>query len=261
MQFDFRNKAAAFWKRQTEPPATRRQRVFDSVFGILVPAFCLFVGGADFDKVLAPIALFAYLEIAIGSIALGYYLLFSRSSRFLAGVLLVGALFSCLIAIVFLPLIPFAVVGFVWSLSQPDLALSFVLLLLLILVLLLPAFVFCRNTERCLKGGQTPPSRLRLQAVAALACIITIAAPASIQRVVFGLTHHAIQVVLSGSEEQVPRAVRTLKWLYALPSVDVEHLASSYKSSTDPNFRERLSSAYRSITGRSIEHFNRNVPM
>lgn len=258
MQFDFRNKAVAFWKRQTRSPATRRQRVLDAVFGILVPAFCLFVGRAVLDEGLAPIALFAYLEVTIVSIVLGYYLLFCRSSRFLAGVLLAGALFSCLIAIVLLLFIPFAAVGFVSSLSQPDLALFFVFVLIFSLVPMATAFVFCRNTERCLKGGRTLPSRTRPQAVAALACIITIGAPVAIQLVVFRLTHHSIQVVLSGSEEEVPRAVRTLKWLYVLPSVNVEHLASSYKSSTDPNLRERLSSAYRSITGRSIEHLSRD---
>lgn len=258
MQFDFRNKVVAFWERQTQSPATRRQRVFDAVFGILVPAFCLFVVSLALDEGLAPIALFAYLEITIESIALGYYLLFCRSSRFLAGVLLAGALFSCLIAIVLLLFVPFAAVGFISSLFQPDLALFSVFVLIFSLVPMATAFVFCRNTERCLKGGRTLPSRTRLQAVATLACIITIGAPVAIQLVVFRLTHYSIQVVLSGSEEEVPTAVRTLKWLYVLPSVNVEQLASSYKSSADPNLRERLSSAYRSITGRSIEHLSRD---
>jgi hypothetical protein len=258
MQFDFRNKVVAFRKRQTQSPATRRERVFDAAFGILVPAFYLFVGLAVLDEGPAPIALFAYLEITIESIALGYYLLFCRSSPFLAGVLLAGALFSCLIAIVFLLFIPFAAGGFVSSLSQPDLALFFVFALIFSLVPMATAFVFCRNTERCLKGGRTLPSRTRPQAVAALACIIAIGAPVAIQLVVFRLTHYSIQVVLSGSEEEVSTAVRTLKWLYVLPSVNVEQLASSYKSSTDPNLRERLSSAYRSITGRSIEHLSRD---
>lgn len=210
MQFDFRNKAVAFWKRQTQSPATRRQRVFDAVFGILVPAFCLFA--VPWRRGLfAPIALFACLEIMIESTALGYYLLFCRSSRFLAGVLLAGALFSCLIAIVFLLFIPYAPVFFIWLLSQRDFALLWVPVFLLIvsLVSMATAFVFCRNTERCLKGGRTLPSRTRPQAVAALACIITIGAPVAIQLVVFRLTDYSIQVVLSGSEEEVPTAVRT----------------------------------------------------
>jgi hypothetical protein len=258
MQFDFRNKAVAFWKRHTQSPATRRQRVFDAIFGILIPAFCVIVGGAVLDEALAPLALFAYLEFMIESIALGYYLLFCPSSQFLVGVLLAGALFSCLIAIVFLLLIPFVAMGFVFWLSQLDLALFCVFALILSVVPMATAFVFWRNTERCLKGGRNLQSRTRPRAVTALACILTVGAPVAIQLVVFRVTHYSTQVVLSGSEGEVPRAVRTLKWLYFLPSVNVEQLARSYKSSTDPNLRERLSKAYRLITGRSIEHLSRD---
>jgi len=266
MQLDFRNKAVVFWKRQTQSPATRLQRVFDAIFGILVPALCVVVDRGVFwqgpDRMiglLGPIALFAYLEITIGSIALGYYLLFCRSSLFLTGVLLTGALFSSLIAVVFLPFTFLFLFVVVPSLSsQPDLALASVLIGIFCLAPLAAAFVFSRNTKRCWKDSRTSPSHTRPQVVAALACILTIGVPVAIQLAVFGITHHSIQVVLSGSEEEVPTAVRTLKWLYVLPSVNVERLASSYKSSTDPHRRERLNSAYRTITGRSIERPGRD---
>lgn len=262
MHFNFRN-IAGFWKRQTQLPSTPRQRIFDAVFGILVPVVCVVVDpGVIRMGLIEAIALFAYLEIVIGIIALGYYLLFCRSSAFLTGVLFAGAFFSVLLAVVFLPFTLLFLIGAVsLFFSQPfqgDLELAAVFFAFVSLVPFVCAFVFARNAERCRKVCRTSSPRTGPQAVAVLAAMLTIGARVVLQLAVILLTHHSIQVVRSGSDQDVLAAVRTLKWLYVLPSVNVEGLVSSYKSSTDPHLRERLASAYWSITGRSVEQQGRD---
>src|SRR5437879_4299486 len=103
--------ALGFWKKQFQLPGTPFQSAFDICFGLIAPILCVIYDPAVFRsdgsrlfESLNALWLFAYLEIGIGVMALGYYLLVRRASMFLSGVLYAGALFSLLLGLAMLPL-------------------------------------------------------------------------------------------------------------------------------------------------------------
>jgi hypothetical protein len=111
-----------FLRRQFTGTATRPQIIFDLVVGIILPILCLifdpivFRGSFGFGGgLLKSFQLFAYAVIGLEVLTLGLWLMWGewagawRSA--IGGVLLAGAFFSFLIAII---LLPFSLMGLAW---------------------------------------------------------------------------------------------------------------------------------------------------
>src|SRR5918911_1676949 len=112
-----------FWRRQFLPTATQAQVIFDVVVGIMLPILCLvfdpivFRGGFGHEGgILKQYQLFAYTVIALEVLTLALWLaLGARAGTWLsaiAGILLAGALFSFIIAVVILP---FSIFGLIFA--------------------------------------------------------------------------------------------------------------------------------------------------
>ena len=198
-----------FWSRQFQPSGTPLQCAFDICFGLIAPILCVIYdpavfrsGGVPSSAFLNTVSLFAYLEIAIGVLALGYYLLVRRASTFLSGVLYGGALFSLLLGLAMLPL---TLLG----------------LMLLIGVFgftpFLSGFVFWRNAHRCWQESNihTPGNRgLRGFRMAAFGTLIALGLPMGVQAAITHTVDRAVAALQFGSQQDFTRAVRTLSSIF-----------------------------------------------
>ena len=232
-------KQLGFWERQSCVPATWPQVVFDLIFGVIAPVFCVlldpivFVGGIG---LLRSWCLMAYVEIAMGIVALGYHLLTRHGSSFLSGVLFAGAIFSFLLGILMLP---FSFWGLV------------VIIGLLGFTPFLTGFVFVRNGCRCLRELSPPVSRTTARRVVTLGIILTLLVPVGLQVTASHLINRAIVALQSDSERDFVHAVQTLKWMRF--TADTDRIILVYQMTGDEKRRQRLASAFQTITGRTIE--------
>ncbi len=108
--------ASDYWVRQFTPPATRRQRVFDVIFGLVMPVVCMifdpivFKGSGPIwgEGMLGELRWFAYTGLAVELIALGIWLQYGeqlgRCRDVVGGILLGGAVVAALIGVTIFPL-------------------------------------------------------------------------------------------------------------------------------------------------------------
>ena len=105
-----------YWVRQFTAPATRRQRVFDVIFGLVMPVVCMifdpivFKGSGLFldEGMLSELRWFAYTGLAVELIALGIWLQYGeqlgRWRDAVGGIMLGGAVVAALIGVTIFPL-------------------------------------------------------------------------------------------------------------------------------------------------------------
>jgi len=242
-----------FWKRQFAPTATRGQRLFDFFFGVVTPWICVFLDPTVFrtefgngTAILAKFQIFSYTEIAFATAALAYFLFARRSSPVLAGFFFVGALFSFAVGVAILPLAVVALIIFIGALG---------------LTPLVTAFVYLRNGIRAWRHYRSSPANppsscarsLSLRhaaAVAVLGAALMIGVPALFQVYVVRTTNSALATIESGSDSDSLRAIGTLKHLRFVFNSD--DLAFAYERAQNPARRERLSRAFRALTGKDV---------
>jgi hypothetical protein len=240
-------KASGFWDRQFAGPATARQTIFDWLFGIVMPVLCVIFDPAVFNSdgvmslaFLHDVRLFGYLEIAIGTGALSYYLLRRKSSLFLAGVLYADAIFSAVLGVLILPisvlglLIVIGIFGFAPFLS---------------------AFVLWRSATRCRRDAlaklpeanrvRTPLLRMILGAA------LTLAVPAAMQITLSTVASHAMKTLLTGKDDDGRTAVHTLRVVRVAAHTD--DLVDAFQETTNQGERGRITRAYEQITGQAID--------
>lgn len=105
-----------FWARQFAAPATRRQRAFDVIFGLVMPVVCMIFDPIVFkgwdlisgEGLLSELRWFAYAGLVVELITLGIWLQYGeRLGRWRdvgGGILLGGAIVAALIAVTIFPL-------------------------------------------------------------------------------------------------------------------------------------------------------------
>src|SRR5690242_11231036 len=223
-------KSAGFWHRQFQSPWTLGQRVFDVVFGILVPVFCViedptvFRGDAgDGRGLLSEWSLFGYLEIAIGISVLGYYVIARRASLVVSGILHVGAVFSFLLGLVLLPI---SLIGLV------------ILIGVFGFMPFFSCFVYLRNGYRCWREAAAGMPSRKAALTPALAISLTICLPLALQVSTSHIIRHALLELQSDSEDEFRSAVRTLKYGRFIARTD--EIVSLYQETKDQRKQERL---------------------
>jgi hypothetical protein len=237
-----------FVSRHFEQSATRRQKIFDAAFGIILPVLCLyfdpivFRGGIMGAPLLGRYRLFAYAVVAVEIAALALWLAVGERIRewggMLGGAMLAGALFSFVVGVVILP---YSLFG----------------LLLLIGVLgfspFLCAFVYLRNAARALKASGTYLGAGRRAAALTLGAAVSIGAPAYAHLRIERAVKRALPELTSGDDSRAAAAARRLRFASWLGATDFDDLARSYEQETDAARKERLARAYRALTGRDVE--------
>ncbi len=146
-----------YWVRQFAAPTTRRQRVFDVIFGLVMPVVCMifdpivFKGSGLFadEGMFSELRWFAYTGLAVELIALGIWLQYGeqlgRGRDVVGGILLGGAAISALIGVTIFPL---SLIGIL-----------FILVGTLGFTPFLTSLVLARNATRALARGNDDPPR------------------------------------------------------------------------------------------------------
>ena len=139
-------KKIGFWRRQFQENVTSNQKVFDWIFGIVLPVICFTFDPFVFSRnntPLGPIKPFAYLLSFASIMMMMAFLLWGRKLKwlngFLSGFFALGATISLLIGVL---LFPFSLIGLIVLVG----ALGF--------TPLFSAFVYWRNAVRAFNYAQ-----------------------------------------------------------------------------------------------------------
>ncbi|HEX8118660.1 MAG TPA: hypothetical protein VF521_15400 [Pyrinomonadaceae bacterium] len=242
-------RAGGFWRRQFGDAPTRAQVKFDVLFGLVLPALCLYFDPLVFKSwfeshggVFGRFQLYAYTISALEMLALCAWLFAPRRvgarGALLAGVLFAGAGFAFVVGVFILP---FSAIGVIFIVG----AFGF--------VPFPTGIVYLRNAWRALeRAGAGPTGR----GVAALACgfIFALGVPA-VAPVSLRLEVAAALSDVRAGRELSPARLRVLRRAAAVSgSAAYDEIVWEYSGERDPARRARLAKAYAEITaGGDIE--------
>jgi hypothetical protein len=239
-----------FLSRQFAPVATRGQKKFDALFGIVLPALCLFFDPIVFrggmmgtgGPVLGQYRLFAYGVIAIEIGVLALWLLAGERLKdwggMLGGAMLAGALFSLAVGMLILP---YTIIGLI------------ILVGVFGFIPFFTTFVYLRNAARALATSEPYLGAWRRAAALALGATVSLAAPAYAHLRIERAVARALPALTSEDDAQAARAARHLRLAGWLGATDFDEIARAYENEPDATRRERLAHSYRALTGRDIE--------
>src|SRR2546423_6033492 len=237
-----------FWRRQFIATATRPQIIFDVIVGIILPILCLifdpivFRGGfGRSGGILKDYQLFAYIVIALEVLTLTLWLVWGARagawSSAIGGILLAGALFSFVIALV---LLPFSIFGLIFAFLG---ALGF--------TPFLTSFIYLRNGRRALRVANEGARGYEFVGALLLGMVFVLGGPALAQWKVSRIAAQSVQELVRGGDQQHMAAAQRLKYINWIIDVDLDELARAYGRSKDQAYRERLARVYWEITGQS----------
>ncbi|HEV7842869.1 MAG TPA: hypothetical protein VGO69_04190 [Pyrinomonadaceae bacterium] len=241
-----------FWQRQFQQQATKKQKVFDVVFGVTLPVLCFifdpivfrgnFIGGAPlFGKL-------QFLAYAIAFIEISTLLIWLRARERLGahavtvgGFLYTGALISLLIGIVLLPL---SLIGLVFGIG----ILGFTPFVTFI--------VFWRNGRRAINLCLERVSRERKLGALVLGIIFVVGGPLAAHLKISQVSHASLTKILEGDAREAEEASEQLRLIGYLTYTNTDKTVWAYNGEQDQTRRARLARAYLKITGKDIEARN-----
>lgn len=233
-----------FWRRQFQERATKKQKNFDWIFGVILPAICflfdpfIFKGGFSDDAILGEYKPFAYVLSYVSIAALFAFLTLGKKLKyinaFLAGLFFIGGLISSIIGVI---LLPFSLLGL------------FLVIGLLGFTPLFTAFVYLRNAVRAFQTASPFFSTKKLWNAFALATIFSFAFPAALNIKLESL----FSAIENGDAEIVRANARTIRVIS--PIIDPNRLVKQYRYSKldDPDEKQiAVDQLYRSISGKTL---------
>ncbi len=246
-----RNATGGFWARQFGERVTRPQRLFDVVFGIIAPAFCLLFDPVVFgswqgvgEGILQDYRAFGYTITLLSFLTLILWLKLAPRLGFIvaavAGGLLASAAFAAVVGVRLVP-------PSLWAIALGDFA---VVIGALGFTPFLTAFVFVRNGVRTWRVAKRVCRPLPVVLPAMLGAAIMLGAPALLQGCAVRASAKAIAQIAGGNRQEARYGMTTLTiWR---PLIGVHGLVRACKQEADPARRVRLKRAYAQITGRSL---------
>jgi hypothetical protein len=233
----------AFISQGREFLSTTKGQRLDVIGGIFLPVLCVVADPIVFKQseffgnlggpLLQRYVVFGYLEILIGMTALALFLQWRIISPFLAGTLLVGAVFSLALGTL---LFPFAILGLLFVIG------------ILGFTPFLSCFVFARACIRALQICRTRMKTRVVVAYASLGVVLTLALPIGSQIAINSVVDDAVQGILAGDSNPTGM-LRALHW-----ATDLSPLVTAYLSEKDETRKQYLAQMYEEITGTDIEN-------
>lgn len=208
----------SFWKRQFQMEPTGGQKLFDTVFGIVLPVACFFfdpivfrTGGGFGGALAGGYKPFAYLLSFVSIMGLLAFKLWGEKLKWLNGLLsglfAAGATVSLIVGIV---LFPFSVMGLV------------VLIGILGFTPLFTAFVYWRNAVRAHKTALPILGRALSARTMILAALFSLTIPAVLNANI----ENQLKIMKTGNAEEIRRAAQKLK--YVAPLADFSSLRNNF---------------------------------
>lgn len=167
------NKKEGFWWRQFQTEATKKQKIFDWIFGVVLPVACCFFDPIIFKgamshrgAALGEYKPFAYLLSFTSIILMMLFLLYGRKlmwfNALLVGIFIIGSAISLLIGIIIFPLSLFGLIIIIGALGFTP---------------LLSAFVYFRNAIRAIDFAQLSINGYLLLNLTAVSAIFSFVVP------------------------------------------------------------------------------------
>ena len=255
-------------RRQSRPPTTNAQTVFDVLFGVVAPILCfvfdpgiLKSGGVGFDDgagMFSEFQGFVYLVSGLEILLLLVWLVWGRqlqsATHLLGGVLMAGAIFSGLIGTV---LLPFTLIGLFLGIGVFG------------FVPFLTALVYLRNARSAFQVAAKPLDRhesLRLTPEAqvlnglrgslvatVIGCFLAVGPPAALSVAASMFVSQAMNAVLSADEQQADLAIDEIRYLQIFAQPELDRLVSAYNQTTEQSRKEVLKRRYLKLTGDDID--------
>jgi hypothetical protein len=228
----------------TSSPPVERSDWLDVLGGIVLPVVCIVLDPFVFrtaealpgggGPLLGRYLVFGYGEILLGMFAFVLYRWRRALSPFLAGMLLMGAIFAGLLGLV---LLPFSVIGVM------------VMIGLLGFSPFVSSFVFARAYMRLHRLCLEKQSKTRVVQMTLLGLLFALFVPIGTQVAVDAAVDPAIRRILAGDTSvEARRALRRFAW-----ATNLDVLVNTYREEKDVSKKEALAEAYREITGDDIE--------
>jgi hypothetical protein len=236
-----------FWARQFQTETTRRQRIFDWAFGVVIPAACcyfdpiVFKGGVFGIATFASYKPFAYTLSFVSIMAMTAFLLWGARLQWLnalfAGLFLVGSAVAFGFGIMLAPL---SLIGLLFLIG----ALGF--------TPLLSGIVYARNARRAFVAARSCLSKGVLIRASVLGVIFSAIVPLAMNWEV----QKSIDEINNGSESEMHFAAKKLTVL--APLVNFDQLALHYhlRDSKQEGATERrmfIAEFYERMTGIDVE--------
>lgn len=266
----------SLWEGQFDENGTRRETLFDFVFGALTPLACfaldpIFIRGSfAADRALIPHGGAIYVFSAVTIFFLLLWLSAKNKVKGLSGVFAgafyAGALFCLLIGIVTLPFL-FLLGGVLlfgglelitgFRVSLQELASGFILLLFFLLgcTPLLTGFVYWRNGYRAAQMAKATISSWHLKGLAASTVISLVSISIGLQLKIEHETKQAVTAILQsqdGRDDSAALKLKILSWTPNFKSSDVDELAFECQKAENSVRQLNIAKTYQEATGITV---------
>jgi hypothetical protein len=239
-----------FWERQFSAVATTKQTLFDSIFGVILPAAVLVLDPIVFQgnfmgepALLGKYQIFAYL---LCGFQMGLFLLWrstgrslSRFSALIGGALIGGAFFSFVVGIL---IFPYSLLGLIVVIGVAGFTPFFT------------SFVYVRNGIRAIRFQNPSYSVESRVHMAAWALVLALLLPyvASVQY--SNLVDSAVnQLIYSKSYDDAVAAAKLLQWFPVIPSDERRRVYEAYSGEENATKRFVLEQYWKNITGEDLQ--------
>jgi hypothetical protein len=233
------NRKIAFWKRQFQAESTTKQKIFDWVFGVIMPVICCFFDPIVFKgamssrgAMLGEYKPFVYLLSFLSIILLMLFLLYGRKlgwfNALLVGLFTVTATVSLILGIV---LTPFSLLGLIFIIGIFGFTPFF------------SAFVYLRNAIRAFDFADFGIDERLLTNLVIVSAIFSFVLP----YVFYANVKNSIRE-MGGGDINVIRE-NTKKLTYVSPFINVDILASMNCGRADDESKMEIRKAINELSG------------
>lgn len=236
-------KKIGFWKRQFQVESTKKQKVFDWIFGIILPTICFYFDPIVFrtDGYGSPLfgqyKPFAYILSFVSIMSLTAFMLWGARLKslngFLSGLFATGAVVSLIVGIV---IFPFSVMGLV------------ILLGVLGFTPLFTAFVYWRNAVRTYKIAQPLIGINHSVKAMILSALFGLITPSLINIEIL----KSLKTLQNGSATEIRQTANRLKYIAFIADFKNLYLKSENGHTADTEENRALEESYKMLTGKEL---------
>lgn len=234
-----------FWKRQFQTEITEKQKIFDWIFGVILPVICVVADPMVFKgamssrgALLGEYKPFAYTLSFVSIILMMLFLLFGRKLRWfngvLAGLFLVGSSVCLIVGVL---LLPFSLLGLIFLIG----ALGF--------TPLFSGFVYLRNSIRAIDLAEPLINKKLLFNLIGISAMFSFVLP----YVFYSNVENSLRRIEFGSPTEIKQEVQKLKLIK--PLVNVDKLGGSTCGTPENETIAEKQKAFYELSGESPNEF------
>lgn len=238
-----------FWKRQFQTETTKKQKIFDWIFGVILPVICVvadpivFKGyGAGKGALLAGFKPFGYLLSFASIMLMMAWLIWGTKLKwfnsFLSGFFAVGSFVSFVIGIIFFPL---SVIGIFFVIG------------IFGFTPLFASFVYLRNSVRAFHLANQFLRKWALIGAFVLSGVLSFTIPMLVNLRI----QNILNEMINGNTTTIKLNAEKLKYVYPLVNFDV--LGGHYCDTPQSEEHKALADVYQHFTGESIERIDFHI--